>query len=57
VTPPLLMPDTAEARFLGLTDDYAAWRRWWARNVLKLKVKKSREPDPGALPLADDEDG
>jgi hypothetical protein len=46
VTPPLLMPDTAEARFLGLTDDYAAWRRWWARNVLKLKVKKSREPEP-----------
>lgn len=56
------MPDPAEARFLGITEPYDDYRRWWMSTVVGLSVPKRRtsgrfKPEPGALPLSDTEEG
>lgn len=60
--PELLMPDPEEARFYGVSSgDFSEYRRWWAENVVGLKVGKRRssrhKPIPGVLDVADDEVG
>lgn len=56
------MPDPEEARFLGLTEPYDDYRRWWMNTVVGLSVPKRRtsgrfKPIPGVLDATEEDLG